>query len=367
MKKKIVIVEPFFSGSHASWLKQYMERTKHDIHLLSMEGRFWKWRMYGGAHTMADAYLKLDFIPDVILATDMLDLATFLGLIRHKLKSTTKVKVYFHENQFAYPWQEDSEDIKLNRDMHYGFTNYSTASVADEILFNSAYNRDSFFDGLETALKKMPDYKHTDAIKRLKAKSTVLPIGIPLKKLLVDDSKPYTGDEALLLWNHRWEHDKNPDDFFKALYTLKKEGLKFKLALLGDQYKNCPKSFIQALEDFSDDILMTGLLKGEEYAAWLRASDIIPVTSNHDFFGISVMEGVYTGAYPILPNRLTYPDLYKIDDHPEFFYNSHEEFVDKLKSAIKNIHTIRKLTYKALAEPYDWSLQTDHYDKIIIR
>lgn len=79
------------------------------------------------------------------------------------------------------------------------------------------------------------------------------------------------------------------------------------------------------------------------------------------------MEGVYAGAYPILPNRLTYPDLYKIDDHPEFFYNNQKEFVDKLKLAIKNIHTIRKLTYKELAEPYDWTLLKDHYDHVITR
>lgn len=365
MKKNIVIVEPFFSGSHASWLKQYIERSQHKITLLSMEGRFWKWRMYGGAFTMAEEFLKLDIVPDVILATDMIDLSTFIGLIRHKLDSKTKVKVYFHENQFAYPWQENSEDRQTKRDLHYGFTNYSTAAVADEILFNSHYNMDSFLAELEKVLTKMPDYPHSDAISQLRNKSTVLPIGMPLKKIMTKKDQAYEGEAPLILWNHRWEHDKNPKDFFAALKTLKNEGLSFKLALLGDRYKKCPPSFIEALDIFSEDIVKTGLLSGEDYAAWLRAADIIPITSNHDFFGISIMEAVYAGSYPILPNRLTYPKLYKIDQHPHLFYETQEEFVDKLRHAIKNIHIIRKDTYSFLAEPYDWENIILQYDHII--
>lgn len=365
MKKKIVIVEPFFSGSHASWLKQYVARSAHDIELLTMDGRFWKWRMYGAAYTMADAYMQLNYTPDVILTTDMIDLSTFLALIRSKLKSSTKIKVYFHENQFAYPWKNDAEDVKLKRDMHYGFTNYATAAVADEVLFNSTYNMMSFLEGLASNLKRMPDYPHKDAITRLKSKSKVLPIAIPLKKIDQQITPPYSGEEALILWNHRWEHDKNPKDFFAALKTLKSQGYPFKLALLGDRYQRCPEDFDSALADFKDHIIQTGLLKGDDYIAWLRASDILPITSNHDFFGISVMEAIYADCYPILPNRLTYPALYDIDQNPELFYETQTQLVDKLKFAIENIHTIRKLTYKHLSKPYDWDHLIQIYDDTI--
>jgi glycosyltransferase involved in cell wall biosynthesis len=365
MKKKILIVEPFFSGSHASWLKQYVERSAHDIELLTMDGRFWKWRMYGGAYTMADAYMALDYVPDVILTTDMMDLSTFLALIRKKLQPTTQIKVYFHENQFAYPWKESAEDVKLKRDVHYGFTNYSTAAVADQVLFNSAYNMNSFFAGLQDNLRRMPDYRHDHAVEDLRKKSKILPIGIPLKKIHASSQVPYAGEDPLILWNHRWEHDKNPKDFFDALRAIKAEGYPFKLALLGDRYHRCPKEFEAGLRDFENEIIKTGLLKGDEYASWLRASDIIPITSNHDFFGISVMEAVYAGSYPILPNRLTYPDLYKINDHPDLFYETQQELVDKLKYAIKHIHTIRKVTYSHLAQPYDWENLIQIYDDTI--
>ena len=38
----------------------------------------------------------------------------------------------------------------------------------------------------------------------------------------------------------------------------------------------------------------------KEYAKWLWKADIIPVTSNQEFFGASVMEAIYCNTWPIL-------------------------------------------------------------------
>jgi len=48
---KILLVEPFFVGSHASWAKGYQQFSQHDVEILSLPGRHWKWRMYGGANS----------------------------------------------------------------------------------------------------------------------------------------------------------------------------------------------------------------------------------------------------------------------------------------------------------------------------
>lgn len=363
--KNILIVEPFFSGSHKTWAEQYKKYSSHNIEILSMDGRFWKWRMYGGAVTLAKEFLTSNFNPDIILATDMLDLTTFISLIRKKLKTSVPIGVYFHENQLTYPWKTDSEDKHLKRDINYGFINYTTALAADHVFFNSKHNMNSFYNALEILLKKMPDYKHSNITEILYKKSEVLPIGMNLKKINKGDKDIYKEDLPLILWNHRWEFDKNPDDFFKALFILKKEGLKFKLAILGQAYKNSPPIFEKAFEIFKEDIVKTGYLSGTEYASWLLASDILPVTSNHDFFGISVMEAVYSRCYPILPKRLTYPDLYTIDKHPEIFYENFIDLVDKLRFAIVNINEIRRKNYSQIAQKYDWSKIIDYYDEKI--
>ena len=31
--------------------------------------------------------------------------------------------------------------------------------------------------------------------------------------------------KPLILWNHRWEYDKNPTDFFKVLYKMQEKNL----------------------------------------------------------------------------------------------------------------------------------------------
>lgn len=356
----ILIIEPFFTGSHQAWAKQYQRHSSHHIKILSMKGRFWKWRMYGGAVTLAQEYMNMDFTPDVILATDMLDLTTFLALIRNKETKLPVVALYFHENQLAYPWNIEKVDV-MER-IHYGFMNYTSALAADQIFFNSHHNMRSFYGELETLLRKMPDYKHTQVFNDLMKKSEVLPIGMELQKTPQSTDSVYSGKEPLILWNHRWEFDKNPEDFFNALFILKKEGLTFKVCLLGEQYKNSPSIFEEAQRVLRKDIIKIGYVKGIEYFDWLWAADLLPVTSRHDFFGISVMEAIYCGCYPLLPNRLTYPDLYQIENHPEIFYNDFPELVEKLKDAVSTFPYNKNHNYAELTFPFDWDQMVTVYD-----
>ncbi|HEY1408822.1 MAG TPA: DUF3524 domain-containing protein, partial [Promineifilum sp.] len=107
---EILLVSPYHSGSHRSWAEGYQQRSQHDVRLLTMPGRFWKWRMLGGAVTLARQFLgeasagKLN--PDVIVTTDLLDLATFLALTRRVTAGAAAV-LYMHENQLTYPLPAD--------------------------------------------------------------------------------------------------------------------------------------------------------------------------------------------------------------------------------------------------------------------
>ena len=77
-----------------------------------MKGQFWKWRMHGGAITLAESFNNSDWNPDLILCTDMLDLTTFLSLTRKKTKHIP-VAIYFHENQISYPWSPKDRDFGM--------------------------------------------------------------------------------------------------------------------------------------------------------------------------------------------------------------------------------------------------------------
>ena len=55
---KILILEPFFTGSHQQWAEGFQKHSTHQVEILSLSGHHWKWRMHGGAIALADLFLQ---------------------------------------------------------------------------------------------------------------------------------------------------------------------------------------------------------------------------------------------------------------------------------------------------------------------
>ena len=55
----------------------------------------------------------------------------------------------------------------------------------------------------------------------------------------------------MILWNHRWEYDKDPETFFRAVRTLADEGLDFGLLLLGRSHRSQPDEFLEARQQLA--------------------------------------------------------------------------------------------------------------------
>lgn len=358
---KIAFLEPFYTGSHKFFADELKNNSCHDIKILKMEGRLWKWRMHGGAVELARVFNESNEEYDIILATDMVDLTTFLSLTRHKT-SNIKTAIYFHENQLTYPWSEKDPDRSNKRDEHYAFINYTSSLCADMNWYNSNYNMESYLKALESLLKRFPDYNNIQTVNSIRNKSKVLPLGLSLNRF--DKCRTVKNNIPKILWNHRWEYDKNPDEFFKALIILKEKGLEFEVIVLGENYKHVPGIFSIAKEKLKGSIKFVGYITNDiEYGRYLHEADILPVTSNQEFFGISVMEAIYCGAYPLLPKRLTYPDLIPIQKYKNNFYDNFEDLVNKLEYSILNIDQIRDINMRNVAGKYDWSSMIKVYDE----
>ena len=280
---KIALLEPFFTGSHQSWAEGYQQHSQHDVQIFSLPGRHWKWRMHGGAVALAQQFMESSFSPDLILATDMLDLSVFLALTKKKTASIP-VAIYFHENQLTYPWSTKDPDVKLKRDNHYAFINYTSALAADHVFFNSQYHLNSFINGIPPFLKQFPDHQNLDLVAKLKNKSRVLYLGMNFSKLKATRKITHS-EEATILWNHRWEYDKKPNVFFESLFQLSEEGIPFKLIVLGESFRQEPAIFETAKSRLADQIIHFGYTqKASDYAQFLWQSDILPVTGIQDFF-----------------------------------------------------------------------------------
>ena len=358
---KILIIEPYFTGSHKQWAEGYKKHSSHNIKILSLKGQFWKWRMHGGAITLAKIFNAMDWLPDLIFVTDMLDLNTFLSLTRNK-SNGIPAAIYFHENQLSYPWSPDDRDIKNKRDSHYGFINYSSALVADKVFFNSESHMKSFLDALFPFLKQFPDYQELETIDIIKEKSEVLFLGMDLTRF-----REYAlnkGSRPNILWNHRWEYDKNPQYFFRVLKRVKNESNDFGLVILGENFSKSPKVFEESKKEFVNQIVHWGYVDSfEEYAKWLWKSHIIPVTSNQEFFGVSVMEAMYCDVWPIVPNRLTYPELIPEIFHKNNIYKTEEGLFKKILWSINNCNDLAQYNIASIPERFDWRSMSKEYDE----
>ena len=323
--------------------------------------------MHGGAVELAKQFNELKQKPDLVLATSMLDLTTFLALTREK-SAGIPTAIYFHENQLTYPWSPQDRDVKKKRNNHYSFINYVSALAADKVFFNSEYHRDSFLEALPKFLKQFPDKRGHLNIDLIKEKSEVLHLGMDLTPFeAFRDSDKEKESDAVILWNHRWEYDKRPKAFFKCLFRLKERGIKFKLVVLGEQNDVNPPIFEEAKEKLSNEILHWGYTEDQEsYARWLWRADILPVTSNQDFFGGSVVEAMYCDCHPILPNRLAYPEHIPKKIHRDFLYEEGELDI-RLETAIQNVMSIRQVDYQSMVKLYDWQELIGKYDERLFK
>jgi glycosyltransferase involved in cell wall biosynthesis len=359
----ILILEPYFTGSHAAWAEEYARRSRHDVKILSLPGRHWKWRMHGGAITLARRFSASGYRPDLVLAGDMLDLTTFLALARPRMTGV-RTAVYFHENQLSYPWSQTDADPGHGRDAHYGFINVASALAADAVIFNSEYHRSSFLDAIGPFLEAFPDHTEPGVPESIRAKTHVLHLGLDLESFDPHRTRPAPGDPPLILWNHRWEYDKNPDEFFRALFRLHDEGLDFRLALLGESFTEKPPIFEEAAIRLVSRIVTSGYVEDfATYAAWLWKADILPVTSIHDFFGASVVKAIYCNCYPILPRRLVYPEHIPPTCRDDHLYADFEDLVTRLRQRITDIAGTRQIKTRHFVSHYDWGIMCPFYDR----
>ena len=370
---RILALEPWYGGSHRTFLDGLSSNSRNQIDTVTMSARFWKWRMHGGAVTMARKASQLyqDDKPDLIFASSMVNLPAFLALTRNELQGIPVV-MYMHENQLSYPLPEGKK-----RDHTYGYINYLSCLAADHILFNSQFHYDQFVEALPRLLRLFPDYTHLNTAQEIRQKSSVLHLGLDLRG---HDkyASAYEGHAwgpgmkpPIVLWNQRWEYDKNPEAFFRLMNRLDDSGHTFRLILAGEHFEEQPKEFERAFERYAERILHYGYAEDfQEYSKLLHRADIVISTSIHEFFGISMLEAIYCGCHPLLPNRLSYPELIPESLHSPLLhapilYEDDDELFNMMGRILKGEERPLPIsTLKDISEHLDWSMHASHFDDL---
>jgi len=119
-----------------------------------------------------------------------------------------------------------------------------------------------------------------------------------------------------VLWNHRWEYDKQPELFFSTLLDLCAAGEDFRVVVLGESYAEVPGCFAAAEGQLraAGRVAHWGYASSRaEYVRLMCQCDVVVSTAVHEFFGVAVLEAVACGCVPLCPDRLAYSELYPRD------------------------------------------------------
>jgi glycosyltransferase involved in cell wall biosynthesis len=368
-------LEPYFAGSHRAYLEGLARHSRHAFSLFTLPGRHWKWRMHGAALSLARAAMERHAAtgesPRLWFASDMLDLPVFLSGVTPALGPLPAI-LYFHENQLTYPLPAGVE-----RDLSYGFKNLASALMAEAVFFNSDFHRREFLGAAEELLRALPDQIPDWVPGDIEARSTVLPVGCDLRRLDAHRvqgwsdraAKRWGGPEAgpLLLWNQRWEYDKAPGDLFAALRALRASGVRFRLAMAGPNQGTPSAEFMRARKELAEHIVQWGRVESaSDYASLLWAADVVVSTAIHEFFGVAVVEAVYCGCRPVLPGRLSYPELIPAEAHRDVLYGE-GELVAALDRALARPHAWSEDWQRTWVAGFDWGTLRDRHDDEIRR
>ncbi len=174
---------------------------------------------------------------------------------------------------------------------------------------------------------------------------------------------PSVAAPPVILWNSRWEYDKNPAAFFAALEALEARGIDFQLIVLGEHVDPNEPSFAAARARFGKRALAWGYAPDTAaYRDLLRQADIVVSTAIQEFFGVSVIEAISCGCVPILPRRLSYPEILPPEYHAACLYESQEDLVEKLAAAIRDLPRLKTRGFHTIAAQYDWRQMAPRYD-----
>jgi glycosyltransferase involved in cell wall biosynthesis len=201
--------------------------------------------------------------------------------------------------------------------------------LADWVFVGSRYHQKLIEDGMSQTFNSVPNIVATG---------------------LVWDSDKIKSDitkkERTVIFPHRTDKEKNPEDFFKLAERIRKEDPTVKFVITSSRKKLASNIVGFKVPDYIE--LKVGLTK-QEYYDELAKAKVLFSSAYQETFGYALNEGLKLKCFPVCPRRCSYPEVVDFDDR--CLYDNFEEAVGK--------------TIEALNSKWDVSSYTEKYSKSI--
>ncbi len=340
---KFILVEPYDGGSHHYFNGTLMAYLKESfagavVDLVSLPARHWRLRFLTAHLSLAQMCneLKGHDEKSIIITNSLMDVSAFKSQLRGKLRDC-KIVTYFHENQMSYPLNPQSPGAAFSRnyrDHFYPLVHLNQILASDVTVFNSVFCKSDTFSKVQSWLSSRQEKIEVGPLKKKEEDAYVIPItGFKGEGIRLE----FKERPKKIIWNHRWEFDKNPRDFFKVLRALFTKKSDLQAAIMGEARGQYDNVFDQFLKDFKDQVVAFGHQKRDDYWQHLKEGRLLFVTSHHDFLGLSVLEAIHCGVVPLLPRRMVYPELIPDTLQHKLIYSDQESTDDLVKRSLELI------------------------------
>jgi glycosyltransferase involved in cell wall biosynthesis len=352
---KIAAIETFYGGSHQVFIDGLIQHSRHNITLFTLPDKFWRCRMKkGAAEIIQNADNLKEF--DLIFMTSLCNVSELKALVG---PTCPPIMLYVHEDQHTYP-----RSTKQKRDFQVEWIDFMNTVTADLVIYNSDFHRNSYHSALRTFIKEIPRTTLSSEywIKRAQERSATIYPGTDTPDNISKHSS--VNNVPRIIWNHRWEYDKQPILFLKTLIQCMDAGYDFEVILLGQSPSTLSKKYKILINQLSERIFHYGYVESrEDYFSFLASGDIVVSTAIQENFGLSIVEAVQCGCFPLLPNRLSYPEIIPKEYHASMLYNTDDELFSRLTAILEK----KPFSQKALCQKFmvhRWENRINEYDNI---
>ncbi|XP_039565429.1 glycosyltransferase-like domain-containing protein 1 isoform X8 [Passer montanus] len=346
----VLLIEPFYGGSHKQLMDLLQEELQEDCVLCTLPAKKWHWK----ARTSALYFMQT--VPTssnyrILFASSVLNLAE-LAALRPDLGKLKKV-LYFHENQLAYPVQKCQE-----RDFQYGYNQILSCLVADVVVFNSAFNMESFLKSIGKFMKLIPDHRPKDLEKIIRPKCQVLyfPVRFPDVSRFMPEHKLARLEKVIGVKRNgdAYQSEGLPGQqesraVMKTSDAHPESGLcEPQPGLCTTQHERLPSPAAAPVQAEAPE--STNPCQGEDkQRLTFNLSNILSGLDYqqrplHIAWPHRWIEAVHCGCYPLCPKALVYPEIFPA----EYLYSTPEQLFKRLQNFCKRPDIVRRHLYKEL-------------------
>ncbi|XP_053925451.1 glycosyltransferase-like domain-containing protein 1 isoform X9 [Cuculus canorus] len=332
----VLLIEAFYGGSHKQLMDLLQEELQDDCVLCTLPAKKWHWK----ARTAA-----LYFMQTVPTSTN------YRFMPQHKLARLEKI-IGVKRNGDAYPL-EDLPGQEKSRTLG-GLMRNSKAHRESGLCEAQPGLHTTQREDLPSPLRALARLNKSDASESTnpcqEEEEDKQHLTFNISNIL--SGEDYQQRPLHIAWPHRWEHDKDPETFFKVLLKLKEKDLPFHVSVLGEAFTEIPDIFSEAKKALGSSVLHWGYLPSkDDYFQALCMADVVISTAKHEFFGVAMIEAVYCGCYPLCPKALVYPEIFPA----EYLYSTPEQLFKRLQNFCKRPDIVRKHLYKGETAGFSWA------------